>query len=184
MLASPGRARTWILVLALAAALTAGALLFANCARNWPEVFGEVGPAYVPVILDPELRMEGALGPGEHQEGEGVWTLTRVDPPQASPTELRVAVHWDAGNLLHTSATIPLGTSKDAQARVEFSRSSPNGAVYSHGRGLRGVVRINRTTVPKGGEAPMLIELALTDYDGGSEGDVGAHIVLRAEEFR
>ena len=85
---------------------------------------------------------------------------------------------------MHLTARIPLAAGPNATAQVEVQRSGEDGATYSHGRGLRGVVRVNRTTIPSPGDTPMLVELVLSDFSGGSEGEIRAMLALRAEDFR
>jgi hypothetical protein len=134
-------------------------------------------------VVDPSLAPEGALHVGEVSDTAG-WKRIRVDRPLANDSQLCVAIRWEAGSVLSAWVWIRLGEHADGIARVEVQRSSLDGEVYSHGRGLTGAVRVNRTTIPTEGMSPLLVEFALREYDGGSEAKVNAMVALCAQDFR
>jgi hypothetical protein len=183
----PAAVRITLIALAalgiLGIGLVSGFFLRGVGSRFMPEVFGSVGPVAVPAVVDATLTEVGALHVGDNA-GNGAWKNIRLERPIASTSDLCLSIRWEAESFLSAWVWIRLGETPDPFARVEIQRSSVDGTVYSHGRGITGSVRTSRTTIPKGGDGPMVIEFVLNDYDGGSECRIRQRVALRAEDFR
>ena len=148
--------------------------------------FGAEGPRDVPLRLDETLAANGTWSVGEEASKPGASYSVRVDAPIVKAGLLSLMVRTDFGpSVMALSIKINLADPSASRALVEVQRAWQGGTVYSHGRGLDGVVRINRRTLPGAGEGPLIVAFDLTDYAGGSPVQLpSAPIAFKPEDFR